>query len=75
MVPLIMVQDGEKAVVIRFEGDGAEFKRIRSFGLDINTEITVVTSQAAGGPMMLAVNGARYALDYNLASKILVRPL
>jgi hypothetical protein len=25
--------------------------------------------------MMLAVNGARYALDYNLASKILVRPL
>ena len=76
MVPLIMVQDGEKAVVIRFEGDGAEFKRIRSFGLDINTEITVVTSQAAaGGPMMLAVNGARYAIDYNLASKILVRPL
>jgi len=58
MVPLIMVQDGEKAVVIRFEGDGAEFKRIRSFGLDINTEITVVTSQAAAGGRPPGARGA-----------------
>jgi len=71
-----MLREGEKALVLRFEDDGAEFKRIRSFGLDINSEVTVVTSQAsAGGPLLLLVNGGRYALDYNIACKIFVQPL
>lgn len=76
MIPLIMIQTGEKASVIRFDGDGAEFSRVRSFGLDLHAELTVVTSQAdAGGPLLIQVKGSKYAIDYNLASKIMVMPI
>lgn len=75
MIPLIILQPGEKASVLKFDGTGAEFARLRSFGIDVNTEVTVVTSQAdKQGPVLLLVNGAKYAVDFDLASKILVRP-
>ena len=75
MIPLIMMQAGEKATVLRFEGDGAEFSRVRSFGLDIQAELLVITSQAdAGGPLLIQVNGSKYAIDYNLAARIMVMP-
>ena len=75
MIPLIMIQAGEKAVVLRFEGNGAEFSRVRSFGLDLNAELAVVTSQAdSGGPMLIQVNGSKYAIDYDLAARIMVVP-
>ncbi len=75
MIPLIILKPGEKASVLKFDGTGAEFARLRSLGIDINTELTVVTSQAdKQGPVLLLVNSAKYAIDYNLASKILVRP-
>ena len=74
LVPLIILKEGDKASVLKFDGTGAEFSRLRSFGIDINTEVTVVTSQAdKKGPILLLVNGSKYAVDYNLASKILVR--
>ncbi|CEM63105.1 MAG: FeoA family protein [Treponema phagedenis] len=73
MIPLIVLKTGEKASVLKFDGTGAEFTRLRSLGIDVNTELTVVTSQAdKKGPMLLLVNGAKYAIDYNLASKIFV---
>lgn len=76
MIPLIMMQAGEKASVLRFEGDGAEFSRVRSFGLDIQAELLVITSQAdAGGPLLIQVNGSKYAIDYNLAARIMVMPV
>jgi len=76
MIPLIMMQAGEKATVLRFEGDGAEFSRVRSFGLDIQAELLVITSQAdAGGPLLIQVNGSKYAIDYNLAARIMVMPV
>ncbi|MGP1455227.1 MAG: FeoA family protein [Treponema sp.] len=76
MIPLIMMQAGEKASVLRFEGDGAEFSRVRSFGLDIQAELSVITSQAdAGGPLLIQVNGSKYAIDYNLAARIMVMPV
>lgn len=75
MIPLILLKAGDKASVLRFDGTGAEFSRLRSFGIDVNTELTVVTSQAEKqGPMLLLVNGGKYAVDYDLASKILVCP-
>ena len=75
MIPLIILKEGDKASVLKFDGTGAEFARLRSLGIDINTELTVVTSQAdKQGPVLLLVNSAKYAIDYNLASKILVRP-
>ncbi len=73
MIPLIVLKAGDKASVLKFDGTGAEFARLRSFGVDVNTEITVVTTQAdKKGPILLLVNGAKYAVDYNLASKIFV---
>lgn len=76
MIPLIMMQAGEKATVLRFEGDGAEFSRVRSFGLDIQAELLVITSQAdAGGPLLIQVNGSKYAIDYHLATRIMVMPV
>lgn len=76
MIPLIMMQTGEKACVLRFDGDGAEFSRVRSFGLDVNAELTIITSQAdVGGPLLIQVNGSKYAIDYNLAARIMVVPV
>ncbi|MEL3906687.1 MAG: FeoA family protein [Treponema sp.] len=76
MIPLIMIQAGEKATVLRFDGDGAEFSRVRSFGLDVNTELAVITSQAdVSGPLLLQVNGSKYAIDYDLAARIMVMPI
>lgn len=75
MIPLIMMQAGEKAAVLRFEGDGAEFSRVRSFGLDVNAVLTVITSQAdVGGPLLVQVNGSKYAIGYDLAARIMVMP-
>lgn len=75
MMPLIMIRAGEKANVLRFEGDGAEFSRVRTLGLDINTQVLVVTSQAdVKGPLLVQVNGSKYAIDYNLAARIMVVP-
>ena len=62
MLPLVMLREGEKALVLRFEDDGAEFKRIRSFGLDINSEVTVVTSQASAGGRASFTAGQRRTL-------------
>lgn len=74
MIPLIALKNGETGTVLNFGGDEPEFERLRSFGLDINTEIAVVTTQAdKKGPILLSVNGSKYALDYDLASKVLVR--
>ncbi len=75
MIPLVSLNIGEKATVLRFCGDGAEISRLRSLGIDINTELTVVTSQAGShGPMLLMVNGGKYAIDFDLASTIMVMP-
>ncbi len=76
MLPLIMLKAGEDAVVKLFEDDGSAFTRVRSMGIDINTRITVVTSQSdVHGPVLVNVNGSRYAIDYNLAVKIMVQPV
>ncbi len=76
MLPLIMLQSGDNAVVKFFEENGSSFTRIRSMGIDINTPLSVVTSQAdINGPVLVSVNGSRYAIDYNLAVKIMVQPL
>ena len=76
MLPLIMLQPGEDAVVKFFEDNGSSFSRIRSMGIDINTSLSVVTSQTdINGPILVCVNGSRYAIDYNLAVKIMVQPL
>ncbi len=75
MIPLVALGIGEKATVLRICGDDAEISRLRSLGIDINTEVTVVTSQAAGhGPVLLMVNGGKYAIDFDLASTIMVMP-
>lgn len=74
MIPLIVLKSGESCVVVNFAGDDAEFTRLRSFGLDVNTKVSIVTSQAdKKGPVLLLVSGNKYAIDYDLASKVFVK--
>lgn len=74
MLSLVALKTGERATVLSFGGDDEEFSRLRSLGIEINSQISVVTTQAdKKGPVLLLVNGNKYAIDYDLASKVLVQ--
>jgi ferrous iron transport protein A len=71
--PLSGAGSGQRALVVGFQG-GAEFQgRIVSMGLNIGSEVEVLSGCDSGkGPILVAVGETRLALGHGMADKIIV---
>ena len=66
-----MVQD-ESGIISRMEG-GDEFKRkLRNIGIREGKQVTLVTKQYFGGPVVLKVDGRETSIGRGMARRIFV---
>lgn len=70
--PLSMLGSGRSARVVALAG-GLEFRqRLVSMGLNIGSEVRIVSSGNASGPTLIASGHSRLALGSGMTKKILV---
>lgn len=73
-VPLSRLGEGRRAVILRIEQEHAGLLRhLATLGLLPETTVEVEEVAPFGGPVLVRVGSARYALGRKIASKILVR--
>lgn len=73
LTSLASLAPGKRAVIAQVsEDDPAMLQYLASLGLLPDTEVTVEEIAPFGGPIMVAVDSARYAIGRELASKIQV---
>ena len=70
-IPLTMASVGEKLRVTQIRrGQGVQ-RRLTSMGLGVGAELEVLNSSGPG-PLVVAAGGARFALGFGLAQKVMV---
>lgn len=73
MIPLAVLNRGEKAEIVEFlhRGKGM-LLRLRDMGL-FTGKVVEILSNSAGGPIFLKVDDTRLAIGRGMAMKIMVR--
>jgi DtxR family transcriptional regulator, Mn-dependent transcriptional regulator len=75
-VPLHELRPGQEAIVLRVEREEPELLRyLATLGLLPQTKLEVEEQAPFGGPILVRVGSARYALGRKVASHIIVREL
>jgi Fe2+ transport system protein FeoA len=75
-VPLDRLGVGTSAIVTRVEREDADLLRyLATLGLLPDTKIAIEEIGALGGPIVVRVGSARYALGRKVAAQIRVRPV
>lgn len=72
--PLIQAGNGEQVEIVAVHGGGGVQRRLYDLGLVVGRELEVVARQP-GGPVLVALSGARIAVGFGMAAKVKVRPL
>ncbi|GAQ94911.1 ferrous iron transport protein A [Thermodesulfovibrio aggregans] len=73
MIPIALIQSGEKVEIVDFFIKGRGFKeRIRDMGL-LPTKVVEVLSNNGNGPILLKIDDSRIAIGRGMAMKIFVR--
>ena len=73
-VPLSTLHAGECAIVVRIDREDSQLLRyLAALGLLPDTKLAVEEVGVFGGPILVSVGAARYALGRNVASRIRVR--
>ena len=70
MMPLISVKNGEKAVIKKVTGSNEVRKYLTDLGFVEGSDICVITEIM--GNIIVKINECRIALNWELASKIMV---
>ena len=73
-VPLPLAREGARVAVTAVAGCREARKRLGELGILVGSELELVRA-GGGGPLVVAVGRARFALCPNLARKILVAEL
>ena len=74
-VPLISLQEGEKATITHITGNTNVVRRLSEIGLTPDCELKLLRKGSFHGPIEIEVRGVALALGYALASEICVQPL
>jgi ferrous iron transport protein A len=69
--PLVQAGDGESVEILSVEGGAGAQRKLTNLGLSPGRRVEIVTRQP-GGPLLLAVGGARIAVGFGLALKVKV---
>ncbi|MEW5913092.1 MAG: transcriptional repressor [Thermodesulfobacteriota bacterium] len=69
-LPLTLASPGERVRVERLAGGEKVCSHLEGMGITLGSELEVISN--AGGPMVVAVRGARLALGQGVASKVQV---
>ncbi|WP_353684481.1 FeoA family protein [Thermodesulfovibrio sp. 3907-1M] len=73
MIPLALVDNGEKVEVVDFARKGRSiYCRLRDIGIFVGKVIEVLSNQGQG-PILLKIDDSRIAIGRGMAMKILVR--
>ncbi len=72
-MPLSMLNEGERARVVRVSGDEAVRKHLGSLGIVAGTVVKAVGS--SHGNMIIGVHDSRLAVNEDLARRIHVEPI
>jgi len=70
-MPLILADENIEYEIVRINGGHGSFAKFLEMGLAPGAKLTVVYN--AKGPIIISINGSKYALGKGLASKIIVR--
>jgi|YelNatPaOPRAMG01_1025707.scaffolds.fasta_scaffold01246_23 ferrous iron transport protein A len=68
---LILADENIEYEIVRINGGHGSFSKFLEMGLVPGAKLTVVYN--AKGPIIISINGSKYALGKGLASKIIVR--
>ena len=74
IISLDHVKQGEKAVVVDFEGGQKISERLSSMGVRKGAIIEIVSSQA-GGQIVAAVEESRFVIGRGMSTKVMVQPI
>jgi len=71
---LTMLNPGQRATVVAIQGGRGIAQRLASMGVYPGVELSLVRG-AMPGPVIVAVNQARFVLGRGMAHKVMVSPL
>ncbi|MCG8544902.1 MAG: ferrous iron transport protein A [Alphaproteobacteria bacterium] len=71
---LPMAAEGERVTIVAIAGGRPGEKRLIDLGLTVGKELTVLQRQAQGS-LVVALGGARLALGFAFAQRVLVMPI
>lgn len=67
------LKDREEAVIIAVNGGAMFLRRMSSLNLREGKTVRKITSQPLRGPVIVEIDGRRYAIGKGMARKIVVR--
>jgi Fe2+ transport system protein FeoA len=71
IMPLTMIREGKKAVLLSIEGGRQLRSRLAALGLMPGTELEVIQNSGQG-PFVVAVKGSRIVIGRGMAARIAV---
>ena len=71
MMPLVMMNMGERCTIYKIGGKEETKKFLESLGFVTGGTVTVISE--AGGNLIVDVKGSRIAIDRDMAAKIMVQ--
>lgn len=72
MIPLLFVEQGNRAKIVRFQCGHEALNRFLEIGLAIGDEIEIVRG---GGPVILKKENLRIMIGRGMAGRVMVIPL
>ncbi|MBR5093741.1 MAG: ferrous iron transport protein A [Oscillospiraceae bacterium] len=70
MMPLILAEAGEEAVIKRVGGSPEMKKHLEDMGFTVGGAVTVMS--AIGGDLIVKIKGSRVAINKEMAQKIMI---
>jgi len=74
-LPLYLLRDGDRAVVVAVHGGRGMQRRLADMGLAPGAEIEVCSEASSAGPVIVRLLGSRIAIGRGMAPRIMVRQL
>ncbi len=71
IMSLILADENAEYEVVRIEGGHGSYTKFLEMGLVPGARLKVIYN--AKGPIIIAINGSKYALGKGLASKIIIK--
>lgn len=73
-LPLTRLRTGESGIIVQISAGYGWLNRFSSLGILPGKRITKISSMLMRGPVTIRVDRTRFALGYDMASRILVKP-
>ncbi|MDI6808807.1 MAG: FeoA family protein [Candidatus Eisenbacteria bacterium] len=71
---LTRMQSGRGGVVVQIDGGCGLVSRLDALGIRPGRRVTKVSSMLMRGPVTIEMNGARVAIGFGMAKKVIVEP-